>query len=311
MVDAVIEHQPVLLEQVLGFLRCREGGLFVDCTAGLGGHAEAILSCSDSTQVIAIDRDREALELARSRLRPYWSRILFFAENFKNLPVILGQLGVAAVDGILIDLGVSSYQLDEPERGFSFRSSGPLDMRMDRREQLTAAHLVNELDEQELAEIIYRYGEERRSRAIARAIVRERTKKKIASTDQLSRIVEKINPRATRIHPATRVFQALRIAVNKELHGLDEFVRNAVLFLKPGTRIANIAFHSLEDRVAKVTFNELAGKCVCGRSVTLCTCPRRQTVRILTRKPIVPDETEVAANPRARSAKLRVAEKLS
>lgn len=309
MVETMIEHQPVLRPEVVQLLKAAEGGLFVDCTLGLGGHAEAILEASSGSRLIGIDRDSETLELARQQLLPFHDRIRLFAENFKNLPLILNRLEIGRVDGILVDLGVSSFQLLEPERGFSFLANGPLDMRMDRRQKLTAASLVNSLPESELADLFYRFGEEKRSRAIARAIGRERSKGELTTTEQLSRIVEKINPRATRIHPATRVFQALRIAVNNELHGLDEFIRSAVPFLKQGGRIAVIAFHSLEDRIVKVTFNELAGRCVCEKSVELCLCPREKVIEIITRKPVCAAVSELAANPRSRSARLRVAEK--
>jgi 16S rRNA (cytosine1402-N4)-methyltransferase len=292
-------HIPVMVREVVEYLRCAPGGLFVDCTVGAGGHAEAILEASGPDgRVIGLDRDDAALLAAAERLRPFGDRVVLFQEDFRGMNALLEDRGIAEVDGILMDLGLSSLQLSDSERGFSFQSDGPLDMRMDRRSGPTAADWVNRLPEKELADLIYRYGEERRSRRIAGAIVRERRKHPIRTTLRLAEIVSWAVPmaRSGRLHPATRTFQALRIAVNRELEGLAEALRAAVGRLRPGGRLCVIAFHSLEDRIVKQTF----------RSMDQEGAP---PVRVLTRKPDRPGREEVIRNPRARSARLRVAER--
>jgi 16S rRNA (cytosine1402-N4)-methyltransferase len=305
------QHEPVMLNEVLHYLACRRGGTYVDCTVGLGGHSEAVLrEIGPDGFLIGVDRDDHALQLARERLTN-GRRVKLFHENFKNLPLILNNLHVSEVDGILLDLGVSSLQLMSPQRGFSFTTEGPLDMRMDTTQKLTAADLVQQLAEEELAEIFYKYGEEKKSKQIARRIVRQRDIEPITTTGQLARIVQSvIKFGKKRIHPATRVFQSLRIAVNDELKGLKEFIADAIRFLKGGGRMVVIAFHSLEDRIVKTEFNLLSGKCVCFRPAEECNCPRKKVVRLLTRKPVQPTEEEVHRNPRSRSAKLRSVEKL-
>jgi len=262
--------------------------------------------------LIGIDRDRESLEIARRRLAEYAGSARLFHDNFKNLPLVLNNLGVKPVDGILLDLGVSSYQLLSPERGFSFQSDAMLDMRMDQSQRLTAANLVNDLPEDQLADVIFRYGEERFARRIASAIVAQRQRGPITRSSQLSEIVRRaVDVRGhQRLHAATRTFQALRIAVNRELEGLEQFLQEAVPFLKPGGRIVVIAFHSLEDRIVKTAFRKLSGQCICDRPPDLCQCSREVLVRVITRRPITPTPSEVAANPRSRSARLRSVERI-
>jgi 16S rRNA (cytosine1402-N4)-methyltransferase len=305
-------HDPVMVHEVLDLLECAPGGMFADCTLGLGGHAAAILErIQPGGLLLGIDRDRESLEQARVRLAAFGDSLRFAHENFKNLPLVLNHLALPPLDGILADLGVSSYQLLDPERGFSFQSDAPLDMRMDRSQRQTAADLVNDLSQEELAAVIYRFGEERFSRRIAGSIVRARGRSRIVRCSQLAEIVASAVPRRGRdlIHPATRTFQALRIAVNRELDGLEKFLAESLPFLRPGGRLVVISFHSLEDRIVKQTFRMLAGQCVCRQPRELCTCPREQLARILTPRPLTATPLEVAANKRSRSARLRAVER--
>ena len=307
------EHVPVMAEEVLSLLQCKPGGIYVDGTVGLGGHAQTILErIQPGGQLIGIDRDKESLERVQERLKGFSSSLRLVHDNYKNLPLILNNLVSGPVDGILLDLGVSSYQLLSPERGFSFQSEVPLDMRMDRTQQWTAADLVNKLSESELADLIYRYGEERLSRRIAAAIVHERSRAPITRCSQLADLVSRVlRVRGHRgIHPATRTFQALRIAVNEELEGLEEFLTEAFGFLRPGGRMVVIAFHSLEDRIVKRVFRRLAGQCVCDAPPELCTCPRRVSAYLVTPRPMTPGPEELASNPRARSARLRSLEQV-
>ncbi len=307
------EHIPVMRREVLDLLQCKPGGVFVDATVGLGGHAQGILEkIQPGGLLVGIDRDKESLERAYARLKPFANGFRLFHDNFKNLPLILNNLAAGPVDGIMLDLGVSSFQLLSPERGFSFQSDDMLDMRMDRTQQWTAADLVNNMPEAELAEVIYRYGEERLSRRIAASIVQERAKAPITRCIQLAEIIGRLFRVRGRqgIHPATRTFQALRIAVNEELQGLEEFFPDAFGFLKPGGRIVVIAFHSLEDRIVKKAFRRLAGQCVCDAPPELCVCPRQELACLLTPRPMTPGPEELAANPRARSARLRSLERI-
>ncbi|MBZ5498226.1 MAG: 16S rRNA (cytosine(1402)-N(4))-methyltransferase RsmH [Acidobacteriia bacterium] len=306
------EHLPVMREAVLELLQCGPGGVFVDATLGLGGHAWAILEkIQPGGMLIGLDRDEESLEKARLHLQPYSDGTRLLHENFKNLPLVLNNLGIRPIDGILVDLGVSSYQLLLPERGFSFQSEDLLDMRMDRTQRLTAADLVNDLPEEQLADLIYRYGEERFSRRIAAAIAAAREGARITRCSHLAEIVSRaVRSRgARRVHPATRTFQALRIAVNQELEGLEDFFSNILSFLKPGGRLVVISFHSLEDRIVKRSFRMLSGNCVCERPPALCTCPLQERARVITSRPLTPSDAELATNPRARSAKLRALER--
>ena len=307
-----LEHSPAMQEEVLHFLQCRPGGVYVDSTLGLGGHAWAILErIQPGGLLIGLDRDSESLEKARRHLQPFADCTRLFHENYKNLPLVLNNLGLGPIDGILVDLGVSSYQLLAPERGFSFQSDDPIDMRMDRTQRRTAADLVNELTEEQLADIIYRYGEERYSRRIASAVVAARETARITRCSQLAQIVRRaVGGQGRRtIHPATRTFQALRIAVNQELEGLEDFFANALSYLRPGGRLVVISFHSLEDRIVKRSFRSLSGYCVCERPPALCTCSRQGRAHIITSRPLTPSDAELATNPRARSAKLRALER--
>ncbi len=307
-------HRPVLLQETIELLAAARGGLFVDCTVGLGGHSEAILQASRDATVLGIDRDDEALKLARERLAQYGSRFRAVQADFRELTRVLATAKVSQARGILADLGVSSWQLDSPSRGFSFRHDAPLDMRMDAAGGgETAAELLGRLSEVDIARIIFEYGEERRSRRIARFIVERRERgEPVSTTRDLAQLVERaVGPgKKRRIHPATRTFQALRIAVNQELENLDWFVAEAVDLLEPEGRLAVISFHSLEDRIIKRTLLKLSGRCQCPPRVPQCTCGARRMIDILTRRPITPGEEEVADNPRARSAKLRAGRKL-
>jgi 16S rRNA (cytosine1402-N4)-methyltransferase len=307
-------HRPVLLLESIELLGAERGGLFVDGTLGLGGHSEAILEASRDARVIGIDRDREALELARRRLAQYGSRFRGVHANFREVARVVEEAGEEEVQGVLVDLGVSSLQFDTGERGFSFRQDAPLDMRMDASgEEETAAELLASLPEEEIARIIFEYGEERRSRRISRWIVERRERgEPIETTKALAELVARaVGYRKTdKVHPATRTFQALRIAVNHELEGLGEFVEEAIDLLQPDGRFVAISFHSLEDRIMKQTLRRLAGQCECSPRAPVCSCGARRAVEILTRRPLVPGEEEVSENPRARSAKLRACRKL-
>jgi len=292
-------HLPVLPVEVVEQLRPERGGLFVDCTVGLGGHARALLEAG-ATRILGLDRDEQALDRARETLAPWGDRVVLEHADYRDLDRVLDARGIHRIDGALADLGVSSLQFDAPGRGFSFQRDEPLDMRMDRSRGETAAAFVAGANEQELADTIFRFGEERFSRRIARRIVDARAEAPIATTGQLAAIVRRAVPHRghTRIDPATRTFQALRIWVNRELDGLDAFLGTVVRRLSAGARLAVIAFHSLEDRIVKHTLRALAQ-------------PPDALIQVITRKPIVPGDDEVRANPRARSAKLRVAERLA
>jgi len=301
-------------DEVVELLSLSRGGLFVDATVGLGGHAALLLEASPAVRLLGIDRDAEALAIARARLERFADRVTLVHDDYRNLPAILAQhagKASATVAGLLADFGMSSWQLDAPGRGFSFRRDEPLDMRMDRSEDRTAADILAEEPEHELARIFYEYGEERRSRAIARAIVRRRDKEPVATTADLRRLVERVVRRGgMRIHPATRVFQALRIAVNRELEEMEKFVLDSVEALQARGRLVLLSFHSLEDRLVKTTLHQLSHLCSCPRSLPRCACSSPNRVALLTRKPLRPRADEIAANPRARSAKLRAAERL-
>ena len=306
-------HRPVLLEETLKFLVPERGGLFVDCTVGLGGHSEAILKSSPGTRVIGMDLDPAALAYTRQRLAPFGDRFQAFQANFRAINAVLQQADEHEPNGILADLGVSSLQFDSPERGFSFRFDAPLDMRMDPTSGATAADLLQQLPESEIARIIFEYGEERHSRRIARRIVERREQgKPITTTTELADLVRHAagGHKRHQIHPATRTFQALRIAVNQELDGLGEFVESAVDLLIPDGRFAGISFHSLEDRILKRGLKRLSGHCECPPRMPVCSCGARKVVEVLTRRPVTPSDREMDENPRARSAKLRACRKL-
>jgi 16S rRNA (cytosine1402-N4)-methyltransferase len=307
-------HRPVLLAETIRFLAPERGGLFVDCTLGLGGHTEAILAASTDARVIGIDLDQNAIELARERLSKFARRFVAVHANFRKLPEVLSELRESAPNGILADFGVSSLQFDTPERGFSFRFEAPLDMRMDQSSgEATAADLLAQLPQEEIARIIFEYGEERHSRRIARSIVENREQgKPITTTKELADLVERSvrKSKKAQIHPATRTFQALRIAVNHELEGLPQFVETAIDLLQPEGRFVAISFHSLEDRIVKRELRRLSGQCQCPPRVPVCSCGARRLIEILTRRPVTPSASEIESNPRARSARLRACRKV-
>jgi 16S rRNA (cytosine1402-N4)-methyltransferase len=308
-----IEHPPVLLRETVDLLLPKAGGVYVDGTLGGGGHAAEILRRSGPDGVlIGLDQDAEAVARSRSALSAFGSRAIVRLANYRDLPQVLTELGHDRVDGVLLDLGVSWFHLRSPDRGFSFMLEGPLDMRMDRNVPRTAADLVNTLPRAELTKIIREYGEEGRAGAIAGAIERARAREPITTTAELARIVAGVFPPypPRRIHPATLTFQALRIAVNDEINVLRQGLIGIIPVLKAGGRIAVISFHSLEDRVVKRTFAEAAALCVCPPKLPQCICDKTPQVRVVTRHPLVATPEEVDKNPAARSAKLRVAEKL-
>jgi 16S rRNA (cytosine1402-N4)-methyltransferase len=309
------EHQPVLLEEALAALACQPGKLYVDATVGGGGHAREILRrSSPDGRLIGADRDPAALARAAERLAPFAGRFELLHANFRALPAILRSRGLAPIAGALLDLGLSSDQLADPARGFSFTSPGPLDMRMDPATARSAADLVNASDEPALRAILRTYGEEPHAGRIARAIVRARESEgPIVTADRLARIVSAAVPRraaAGAIHPATRTFQALRIAVNDELAALEEALDGMLELLAPGGRLVVIAFHSLEDRIVKRRFTSWSGACTCPPGLPVCGCGARARARMLSRRAVRPSAEEVAANPRARSARMRAAERL-
>ena len=307
-------HKPVLVDEVTQFLSLHEGSVIVDATLGLGGHSEAILRAEPTARVIGIDQDSQALRLAKERLAGFGDRISTFHSNFSEIRRVADEAGFGKVNGILADLGVSSMQLDDPKRGFSFRHDAPLDMRMNPEPAImTAAELLETLDEEEIANLIYRYGEERKSRRIAHRVIKRREQgRPVRTTVDLADLIEKAIGRSPKekIHPATRTFQALRIAVNDELGILERFIENSVDLLKTDGRLSVITFHSLEDRIVKQTFQKLSGKCQCPPRIPQCICGAAKRVEVLTRKPILPSEREMNENPRSRSAKLRVCRKL-
>lgn len=308
------QHVTVLRDEAVAGLNIRPGGIYVDCTLGGAGHSSLIASrLTEGGRLIAIDQDDWALENARERLAPYMDKVTLVKSNFRHLKKIVSDLGLDGVDGVLFDLGVSSPQLDEGERGFSYNADAPLDMRMDQQAPLSAYEILNEWDEEEIAKIIWEYGEEKFSRRIARQIVQFRARQPIRTTGELVELIKEGIPAAARRtgpHPAKRTFQAIRIAVNDELNAFKEAIADAISALHPGGRVSVITFHSLEDRICKQVYQELSKGCTCPPSFPICACGNEATVKVITRKPIVPSEEELEANPRARSAKLRVAEKI-
>jgi 16S rRNA (cytosine1402-N4)-methyltransferase len=317
-------HNPVLLEEIIEWLQPERGGTFVDCTVGAGGHSFAMLAASPDTRVVGIDQDFDALAAARGRLAIFENRVQLFHSNFERITSVLAEAGISEARGILADLGVSSIQLDRGDRGFSFASDAPLDMRMDQSREETAADLVNRLPGGELADLIFEFGEERGARKIARRIVRDREHEAVTTTKQLADIVVRaLNLRGRwRIHPATRTFQALRIAVNDELGALERFVPAAISALSQAGRLAIISFHSLEDRIVKRSFLRESGRCLCEPQVSVARkdaavdeiicehCGARKRINVLTRRPVRPGPDEMRRNPRSRSALLRVCERL-
>ncbi|OFW59596.1 MAG: 16S rRNA (cytosine(1402)-N(4))-methyltransferase [Candidatus Solincola sediminis] len=317
MEEGEVVHVPVLLHEVIGHLNPRPGIVLVDATVGDGGHALALLEdMGGEGCLIGLDRDKQALERARLRLRRFGEQVILYHANFSQLEEVLEDVpeesSAEGVNGFLFDLGVSSLQLGEAERGFSFRQPARLDMRMDTDRELDAWKVVNRYEERELARIIREYGEERWASRIARRIAIERKRAPIDTTDRLAEIIKDSIPAAARRtggHPARRTFQALRLEVNGELRSLEEALPQTVQWLKKGGRIAVISYHSLEDRIVKRFFSEHGSFCRCSMDFAGCTCEAEETLRIVTRKPVTPSQDEITANPRARSAKLRVAEK--
>jgi 16S rRNA (cytosine1402-N4)-methyltransferase len=306
-------HVPIMVSEVLELLEPSRGGIFVDGTLGGGGHAEAVLSAMPETgRLFGIDRDDEALEAAGARLARFGDRFTAIKGNFFDMKSLLAARGVCKVDGILLDLGVSSHQLDARERGFSYKAEAPLDMRMDQSAPLSAKTVVNEWPEEKLREIFYEYGEEKFSAKIARRIVERRAERPVETTTELAELIKSAIPAKFRNepqHPARRCFQAIRIAVNGELDGLDEAIRNAHDLLNPGGRLAILTFHSLEDRIVKRCFQRLQHPCTCPPSFPVCVCGKKSKGRVVTNKPILPSEKELEENSRSKSAKLRIFER--
>ena len=308
------EHRTVLLDRTIEYLKVVPGGVYVDCTLGGGGHSLEILKrLGERGRLIGIDRDQNAIKAAGERLASFSDKAVLVHGNFRDIRRIVHGIGITAVDGVVMDLGVSSHQLDQRERGFSYMQDAPLDMRMDRQQSLTAMEVVNTYSEADIASVISGYGEERWARRIAAFIVRERDRAPIETTGQLVDIIKSAIPASARRkgpHPAKRTFQALRIEVNDELGILERAVKDGVDLLKSGGRICVITFHSLEDRKIKNIFRELENPCTCPPKAPACVCGKKPVIRVVTRKPVVPDKEEIQQNPRARSAGLRVAEKL-
>ena len=306
-------HVSVLLQECIDGLNIKPDGIYVDGTLGGAGHSSQIAARLTTGRLIGIDRDQVALKAAGERLAPYGDRVTLVHSNFCEIKQVLQQLGIAGVDGILLDLGVSSPQLDDGERGFSYMADAPLDMRMNRSDALTAYHVVNQWSYEELRRVLFDYGEERYAPKIAAAICNRREVKPIETTLELVDIIRGAMPAAAlreKQHPAKRSFQAIRIAVNDELGSVEKVMRDAVDCLNPGGRLAIITFHSLEDRIVKVGMAEAAKGCTCPPSFPVCVCGKQPKVKLISRKPIVSGEEELERNPRARSAKLRVCEKV-
>lgn len=309
---APFRHVSVLLRETVDALAPRPDGVYLDCTLGGGGHSEELLKRLTTGRLVAVDRDADAIENAKIRFAPYGGRVTLVHDNFVNVDRILAQYAPDGIDGAMIDLGVSSHQLDTPGRGFSYHADAPLDMRMDQSAPLSAFEVVNTYTEAELARILFTYGEEKRARAVAAAIVRAREKKEIATTLELAEVIRSVFPpkeRAVGKHPARRSFQAIRIEVNGELAVIPETLKKIVPALKPGGRLAVITFHSLEDRAVKDTLLSFVNGCTCPPDFPVCVCGFVPTLRLVTRKPVEPSPAEQEENPRSRSAKLRIAEK--
>lgn len=307
-------HRSVLLDECIESLNIKPDGIYVDGTAGGGGHSlEIVKRLTGGGRLIAIDRDDAAIAAATLRLSDYLDRVTFVRNNFSSAAEVCRELGIEKIDGILLDLGVSSYQLDTAERGFSHNNNAPLDMRMDRRGELDAYAVVNTYSFEELKRVIWEYGEERFAPKIASAIVKRREISPIESTGELVDIIKSAIPAAAREgghHPAKRTFQAIRIEVNGELDAIAPAIKNAGSIMAEGGRIVIITFHSLEDRIVKQTYADMASGCTCPKNLPICVCGKKPEVKVLTKKPILPSEREIEENPRSRSAKLRVCEKL-
>ncbi|MDO4787763.1 MAG: 16S rRNA (cytosine(1402)-N(4))-methyltransferase RsmH [Johnsonella sp.] len=310
----IFEHKSVLLEEVIQSLNIQPDGIYVDGTLGGGGHAYEVCRRLNGGRLIGIDQDEEALSAAAKRLEEFGDKVLLVRDNYSHIASVLSEQGIEKVDGIYLDLGVSSYQLDNAQRGFTYREDTVLDMRMDRREEKTAARILNSYEEKELYRVIRDYGEELFAKNIAKHIVRAREQKPIETSAELIEIIRAAMPKKMQIkggHPAKRTFQALRIEVNRELEVLENSIDTMIDLLKPGGRLAIISFHSLEDRMVKNHFRKNENPCVCPKNFPICVCGQKSRGRVLTRKGILPGEEEIAENPRSKSAKLRVFEKSS
>jgi 16S rRNA (cytosine1402-N4)-methyltransferase len=305
-------HRSVLLRELVDSMAVSNGQRFIDGTLGAAGHAEALLQALPQSQLIGIDRDPQAIQAASQRLAPFAERAHCVQGRYSELASIAAQFGWQQVDGVFLDIGVSSPQIDDPQRGFSFRFTGPLDMRMNPQDSLTAANILNDYSEKELADIFYHYGEERMARRVARAVVARRDDKAWETTDEFAELLERIVGRGRQhgLPPATRCFQALRIAVNGELDELRGGLDAALSLLRPGGRLAVISFHSLEDRIVKHFLRHEAASCTCPPELPVCVCDKKARLAIITKRPITASAAELAENPRAASAKLRVAERL-
>lgn len=311
MEDIVSEyHIPVLYNECIENLVLNKNGIYLDCTLGGGGHSEGILKSLENGKLISIDQDEQAIEFATKRLEKYKDRWICFKNNFENLDMVLYMAGYDKIDGILMDIGVSSTQLDDPERGFSYRFDTKLDMRMNRSSSLSAYEVVNEYSEEDLTRILFEYGEERFAKKIAKLICEERKIKSIETTGELVAIIKRAYPERAQKHPAKKTFQAIRIEVNKELEVLEKAIEKAVNSLKKGGRLGIITFHSLEDRIVKNKFKELSTACKCPPELPICVCGGKAKVKIITKKPIIPNEKEVDFNNRAHSSKLRIVERI-
>lgn len=303
-------HKPVLFDEVIENIVTNKEGVYLDCTLGGAGHTQGILeNTSEKGVVIAIDQDDDAIEFAEKKLENYKERIKIFKDNFKNLDTVLYMAGYEKVSGILMDIGVSSYQLDDPERGFSYKYEAKLDMRMNKNAKISAYEVINEFSEQEIADILYKYGEEPKSRRIARKITEARKEKKIETTTELADIVIRAIGKSMKRHPAKRTFQAVRMYVNQELEVLEEALEKAVELLEDRGRLLVITFHSLEDRIVKNKFREFEKPCKCPPNIPICVCGKESLGKVITKKPIVAGELELKDNSRAHSAKLRVFER--
>ena len=307
------KHTPVLFEETLDLLALKDTGIWVDGTLGGGGHSFGMLSRTKEARLIGIDRDAEAICAAKKRLSEFTKRVTFVNDNFSHIKEILKELNIDKIDGAVLDLGISSYQIDNAERGFSYMHNAVLDMRMDQKNPTSARDIVNEYTKDELSRIFFDYGEERWSKRIAGFIEEKRKDKPIETTFELVDIIKAAIPKGAReegSHPAKRVFQALRIETNGELEILKRAVCDFADMLKPGARLAVITFHSLEDRIVKQTFKELESGCTCPADFPVCVCGKKPEIKIITKKPILPQNEEIGRNPRAKSAKLRAAEKI-
>ena len=307
------EHTPVLLKEIIKNLNIKEDGIYVDGTLGGAGHSSEIAKRLTRGKLIGIDQDLNALKKSEQVLAPYSKNVILVHDNYENIDKVLMDLGIPKVDGILLDIGVSSHQLDEESRGFSYNKDAPLDMRMDRTSGISAWDVVNNYSERELEQIIFDYGEDRWAKRIADFIVLERSEKPIGTTFELVTAIKKAIPKAVRMeghHPAKKTFQAIRIEVNRELEVLKNSIEKMVGLLNPGGRLLIITFHSLEDRIVKEHFRELYKDCICPPELPQCVCEKKREIKIITRKPIIPTEKEIAENPRSRSSKLRIAEKI-